>query len=432
MDSWFLMISETNNFSQLDVELFEKIVSRSSLLVTTEIEVYQTVDKWINYNFKERIKFAKRLLQKIRLPLLSEKTLKTMLTKNNCFTINKDSKAIVNDILRSNFDFYRNKQKNFFTARYCSHDAFDILYFGGYEKTKVDGYVVDDKILRMKHSHDCNNSEKVSSLVKKRYDSKIVYLNGNVYIFGGFDDRNRFIKEVEMYSHLTKTCKVVANIEDINNYELCFYAVCGFMDKIYLFGGYDALDNERDLCIEFYTEDFSWNHKSNMNEKREDPTACVFEEKIIVSGGIQHPDDDFVNYVNFYDGNFDRRLNTVEAYEPINDTWTEFPTMNYSRCYHKSVVVKNKLFVLAGGTDINEVYDSTSKKFTVLKPSFSLYDINSNDPIAAFNVGHKLFSYFEGSSSIFWFDTIKGEWYEEPCEVTKHIDCFSAITAPRV
>ena len=113
MDSWFLMISETNNFSQLDVDLFEKIVSRSSLLVTTEIEVYQTVDKWINYNFKERIKFAKRLLQKIRLPLLSEKTLKMMLTKNNCFTINKDSKAIVNDILRSNFDFYRNKQKNF-------------------------------------------------------------------------------------------------------------------------------------------------------------------------------------------------------------------------------------------------------------------------------------------------------------------------------
>ena len=81
MDSWFLMISETDNFLQLEVSFLEEILSRSSLLVTTEIEVYQVVAKWINYNFEKRGKFAKRLLQKIRLPLLSEKTLKTILSE---------------------------------------------------------------------------------------------------------------------------------------------------------------------------------------------------------------------------------------------------------------------------------------------------------------------------------------------------------------
>ena len=44
MDSWFLMISETENFLQLEVSLLEEILSRSSLLVTTEIEVYQVVE----------------------------------------------------------------------------------------------------------------------------------------------------------------------------------------------------------------------------------------------------------------------------------------------------------------------------------------------------------------------------------------------------
>ena len=68
--------------------------------------------------------------------------------------------------------------------------------------------------------------------------------------------------------------------------------------------------------------------------------------------------------------------------------------------------------------------------FAVLKPAFSLYDVTSNDPIAAFNVGHKLFIYFEGSSNIFWFDTTKGEWCEKPSKATKHLNCFSAVTAP--
>ena len=50
MDSWFLIILETDNFLKLEVNLLEEILSRSSLLVTTEIEVYQVVAKWINYN----------------------------------------------------------------------------------------------------------------------------------------------------------------------------------------------------------------------------------------------------------------------------------------------------------------------------------------------------------------------------------------------
>ena len=97
-----------------------------------------------------------------------------------------------------------------------------------------------------------------------------------------------------------------------------------------------------------------------------------------------------------------------------------------------SVVVKNKLIVIAGGTQINEVYDSNSKKFTILKPSFNLYDIRENYPFAAFKVSHKFFVYFRGSSNVFCFDITKGEWYEKPSEPTKHLSFFSAIQVPRL
>ena len=438
MDSRFLMISERDNFLQLSIDLLEEILSRSTLLVTSEIEVYQAANKWINYNLIERGKFSKRLLYKIRLPLLGKKTLETILSKKSCFRENKDSLAVINKILKSNFDFYRNKPSKFFTTRCCIHDSFDILYFGGYEKTTTDK-TVGDKILQIKHSDNLKNFEIISSLAGKRYDSEVVYLRGNVYIFGGFDGRvfsdllyRHILKQVEVYSHLTNTCKVVANIDDVNNDHFCSYALCGFVNKIYLLGGYDERNLELRSCIEFDTKDFSWKHKSKMTERREYPAACVFEEKIIVSGGINYRVDYFANLVNYYDKYDHQALYTVEAYDPISDTWTEFPTMNYSRCLHKSVVVKNKLFVIAGGTDINEVYESTSKKFTVLKPSFNLYDITTNEPFAVFSVGHKVFTYFEGSSNIFCFDTKKGEWFEKPSEATKQLTSFSAITAPRL
>ena len=57
------------------------------------------------------------------------------MTEKSCFRNNKDSLAVVNKILKGKFDFYRNKPSKFFTARYCGHDSFDILCFGGKRKT---------------------------------------------------------------------------------------------------------------------------------------------------------------------------------------------------------------------------------------------------------------------------------------------------------
>ena len=81
---------------------------------------------------------------------------------------------------------------------------------------------------------------------------------------------------------------------------------------------------------------------------------------------------------------------------------------------------------------MNEVYDSTSNYFAVLKPSFDLYNIRRNRPFAAFNIDYKLYVYFNGSSNVFYFDTTKGKWYENPSKPTEHLSFFSAIEVPRL
>ena len=45
----------------------------------------------------------------------------------------------------------------------------------------------------------------------------------------------------------------------------------------------------------------------------------------------------------------------------------------HTRCRHKSVTMRNKLFVIGGGTDTCEVYDSACKQFLDIKqPVFNL------------------------------------------------------------
>ena len=69
------MVGDTQNFLELDYFLVAKILASSDLVITSEVEVYNAADRWLKYKIEERRKFAKHLLLKVRLPLLSDNTL---------------------------------------------------------------------------------------------------------------------------------------------------------------------------------------------------------------------------------------------------------------------------------------------------------------------------------------------------------------------
>ena len=78
----FTMIDESKNFLELDFFHLLRIISSSGLFLTSELEVFNSVEKWLNFNVEERTKFAEKLLLKVRLYLLSEGSLK--LVSNKC------------------------------------------------------------------------------------------------------------------------------------------------------------------------------------------------------------------------------------------------------------------------------------------------------------------------------------------------------------
>ena len=57
----FTMLAETEHFRELDYFVLSKILASSDLHITSELEVFNAANGWLNHNFDKRSKFAKNL-----------------------------------------------------------------------------------------------------------------------------------------------------------------------------------------------------------------------------------------------------------------------------------------------------------------------------------------------------------------------------------
>ena len=113
------------------------------------------------------------------------------------------------------------------------------------------------------------------------------------------------------------------------------------------------------------------------------------------------------------------------------NVWVDFLSMNFSKCSHQSVVINNKFYVIGGGTEVSEVYDSTCKKFTALiKPVMQDHKSLLIDPVTAFSIGSEIHIFGKNSLKILIFDFETNEWYEKPCEALKGISKFAPVEVP--
>ena len=139
-----------------------------------------------------------------------------------------------------------------------------------------------------------------------------------------------------------------------------------------------------------------------MNSARSHLACSVFEGRIVVSGGYNR-----------------EILNTVEAYDHVGDTWENLPNMIIGRDGHKSVAVKNKLFVMGGFFKNScEVFDSTNFIFTLFKQPKLDSKFYLRNPSEVITIGSKLFCL---KRNIKIYDLENDEWSEKPCEATKNI-----------
>ena len=392
------MVVGTQNFLHLDISIVAKILDSSELNIHTEVEVFNAVNTWLKHNSKERSKYAKQLLLKIRLPLLSEHALKYILDKVSPFSKKNELMYLLNEVMNKKQTAFQNN-----INRNCSQKKFNLLVYSGFNrKTR--------KYLRDIHQVNGNNFKIVKSLpltALRRKNSEAVCLKGEVYVFGG-RDYGMDVMSVAKYSPVTNKWTVVAKMFDKRQ----FFCVCPFMDNIYIYGGkfettYSCV--QFDTTVEMFS-DKSWKEIARMKETRYSAACTVFKGKIIVSGGKD-------NYIN--------KLKTVEFYDVFGDKWTSMPSMINSKCLHSLVTLNNKLFVIGYGSDSCEVFDNFNKKFVDLKSPYSPFNLNK-----ALSIGNKILIFINNSSLVFSYDFDKDEWSQESCKGTTNLKDFSYAKLP--
>ena len=416
----FTMVVQTKNFQELDHTLVSKILTSSDLKISSELEVFKAADLWLNYNLTDRDIFAKDLLTKVRLPLLSDHALKHLLKSSSAFSESSECTSILNDILdRKCFPHTSNI---YYTNRYCKQNKFNILICGGGIKipNEYDEYE-SSRIVYQVNGCNLTNTKTLPSLIEKRSSYKSVCLNAEVYVFGGLDDDKECVMSVEKYSFSTKTWSKVADMYDARD---CFCA-CAFMDKVFVIGGcfYTNVDeygfNVDDLnsCLEFSTKDNKWREVARMNQVRVHAACAVFEGKVVVSGG---QGDDFI------------RLNTVESYDVIGNTWSKMANMINGKSNHSLIAISNKLFVIGSkwhtnGPNTCEVFDNSCKSFVALKSPTTEY---FGDKVVL--IDNKIVAFQSDTPFTICYDVDEDKWSSEPCEVTKNLSWFHCVKVPLI
>ena len=400
----FSMVVETQNFLHLDFNLVAKILASSELNIHSEVEIFNAVITWLKHNSEERSKYAKQLLLKVRLPLLSEHGLKYILNENLSYTNNNELMCVLKEVITKKGTSSLNIK-----YRYCSQNKFNILLCGGYDnetsKTVRDIHQINGSNL--------NNVKRLPSMTIDRKNCISVCLKGEIYVFeiNGSDKIGSCMMSVEKYSPFTNKWTVIANSYDQRKY----FCACTFMNKIFVFGGYyPKNDYVTNSCLQFDANEESFSDKSwkeifGMKEKRCDEACVVFQGNIVVLGGENNSYND---------------LNTVESYDVFANRWSQMPNTINVYSHHNLVVVKDKLFVIGYARQSYEVFDNVCKKFIALK----------HRPRLSFNkcvpIGNKILIFHEMNSLVVCYDVDKNEWSEESCEVTKFLGDFSFVQIP--
>ena len=278
----FPMFVDCTSFLDLDFKIILKIFSSSELHIDSEMQVFNAVVSWLGYK-KERKVYAKDLILKIRLSLLSDPALK-LIIENIAFFI--DDYTFINDVVKDKVkgsQFKKTKK----VSRYCTNNYFNIVLCGGRNSDTVVRDVYSVKV------HDLKTVKKLPNLKKGRQLNEVVCIKGEVFVFGGKDINLNCITSIEKYSSFTNAWETLACMPDERNN----YCVCSFMGNAYVLGGYTQ--NEiLYSCLMFNPGDCSWKEVAEMNEPRYNASCTVFEGNIVATGGFN---DDLLNAGETYD-----------------------------------------------------------------------------------------------------------------------------------
>ena len=221
--------------------------------------------------------------------------------------------------------------------RYCDQNEFDIVI----NHECISMYSTNSIIQIQNVNVKC--SLLLIPMSANRCYAKTAVVGSDIFVLGKYDIEVRKTSCVDIRSR--STWKHLSKMPDSRTN----FSVCSFMNSIYIIGGY-LEGNYSKGCYKYETNLNKWTKIADLNIDRCKSACAVFEGKIVATGGFR------------YSG----RTNSAESYDHYENKWTRLSDMICWRDEHSSFSMGNKLFVIGDNYHYAEVFDSTSRKFTLL------------------------------------------------------------------
>lgn len=198
---------------------------------------------------------------------------------------------------------------------------------------------------------ETNTWQRLADMPTARAGAETAVVDGKIYVMAGYagkDNRGenfKFLKVVEMYDPQTDTW---VRKQDLSTLRMWFGTgvVAG---KIYAIGGYlhpkdwkPGHQGRLDLVEIYDPVSDTWTKRAKMPTRRDGFGTAVIDDTIYVIGGAGWPQ------VGNQGGPY---LGTIEVYEPRINRWTKRPDMPNLRSGFSTIVIADKIHLI-GGFDV--------------------------------------------------------------------------------
>lgn len=382
------------------------ILSSDQLNVQDKTIIWRIIKDWVNFDKNNRLKYLPNLIKILRFDHLHTEYIEDKIINSDLFNVltsndQFDLKTFIDEVLLNKKrklattggsqwephpTLYIRSQKTkkllvcisksveFFYLQNWHNSSFDLprqtnfqieqlgndgrlLYaFGGYDENNL----VTNKVWSRDLSQPSSQWATIAPMNQKRNRSCSVVFNGNIYVFGGWDNNNLKIPILSNQNFFSRFCLNIYNsFNDIVNlfssvyFKNCAerfdcqqnvwemvapmkFARCGasaavYNGCIYIAGGGSASLFAKQSVEKYNPRSNTWSEVAPMINPRQYFTLTPFAGRLWAIGG--------------YCG---ESLSSVESYDPVIDSWREEAALNDGRSHHATIEFYNELYVVGG------------------------------------------------------------------------------------
>ena len=234
-----------------------------------------------------------------------------------------------------------------------------------------------------------NNSwQRLADMPTPRLYAEAAVVDGKIYVVGGYsviDRHMKILKVVEVYDPQTDTW-VRKQDMSIPRRQFGIGVVAG---KIYAIGGENFFDFEKPQRLDqmevYDPVSDTWAKRADLPTRRDEVKVAVVRDTIYVIGGFGWPPF-----------GLGAVLATIEAYQPKTNRWREKSDMPNSKTDFSTVVVDDKIYLIGGYSIALERFDGYLKTVEVYDPETERWDESlpmptKNSPFGAAAVNDKIY-----------------------------------------